>query len=74
MIFAIFALGLLPLATGASLLCKQQQLIAEASNLAQIQLEETRRNWAPFEGVTATPATTYARNICSPGAVCPIDL
>jgi prepilin-type N-terminal cleavage/methylation domain-containing protein len=58
-IFAIFALGLLPLATGASLLRKQQQLIAESTNLAQIQLEETRRYWAPFEGATATPAVNY---------------
>jgi prepilin-type N-terminal cleavage/methylation domain-containing protein len=58
-VFAIFALGLLPLATGASLLRKQQQFIAEATNLAQIQLEETRRYWAPFEGTTATPAVNY---------------
>ena len=58
-IFAIFALGLLPLETGASLLRKQQQLIAEATNLAQIQLEETRRYWAPFEGATVTPAVNY---------------
>lgn len=59
-VFAIFALGLLPLATGASLLRKQQQFIAEATNLAQIQLEETRRYWAPFEGATATPAVNYS--------------
>ena len=58
-IFALFALGLLPLATGSSLLRKQQQFIAEATNLAQIQLEETRRYWAPFEGTTTTPAVNY---------------
>jgi prepilin-type N-terminal cleavage/methylation domain-containing protein len=58
-IFTLFALGLLPLATGATLLRKQQQLIAEATNLAQIQLEETRRYWAPYVGATITPAVNY---------------
>lgn len=51
-VFAIFAIGLLPLATGASLLRQQQQLIAEATDLAQIQLEETRRYWSQ---VTLSP-------------------
>jgi prepilin-type N-terminal cleavage/methylation domain-containing protein len=58
-IFTLFALGLLPLATGATLLRKQQQLIAEATDLAQIQLEETRRYWAPYIGATTTPAVNY---------------
>ncbi|HEY5137989.1 MAG TPA: type II secretion system protein [Methylococcales bacterium] len=51
-VFALFAIGLLPLATGASLLRQQQQLIAEATDLAQIQLEETRRYWSQ---VTLSP-------------------
>jgi type II secretory pathway pseudopilin PulG len=59
-VFALFAIGLLPLATGASLLRQQQQLIAEATNLAQIQLEETRRYWSqvtlsPPSAVNYTP-------------------
>jgi type II secretory pathway pseudopilin PulG len=59
-VFALFAIGLLPLATGASLLRQQQQLIAEATDLAQIQLEETRRYWsqvtlAPPSAVNYTP-------------------
>ncbi len=59
-VFALFAIGLLPLATGASLLRQQQQLIAEATDLAQIQLEETRRYWSqitlsPPAAVNYTP-------------------
>jgi type II secretory pathway pseudopilin PulG len=58
-VFALFAIGLLPLATGASLLRQQQQLIAEATDLAQIQLEETRRYWSQVAPSTATPAVNY---------------
>jgi type II secretory pathway pseudopilin PulG len=58
-VFAIFAIGLLPLATGASLLRQQQQLIAEATDLAQIQIEETRRYWSQVAPTTATPAVNY---------------
>jgi prepilin-type N-terminal cleavage/methylation domain-containing protein len=58
-VFSIFAVGLLPLATGASLLRQQQQLIAEATDLAQIQLEETRRYWSQLNPSTAVKAVNY---------------
>jgi type II secretory pathway pseudopilin PulG len=58
-VFALFAIGLLPLATGASLLRQQQQLIGEATDLAQIQREETRRYWSQVAPATATPAVNY---------------
>ena len=59
-VFSIFAVGLLPLATGASLLRQQQQLIAEATDLAQIQLEETRRYWSQLNASAAVKAVNYS--------------
>ncbi len=59
-VFSIFAVGLLPLATGASLLRQQQQLIAEATDLAQIQLEESRRYWSQLNpGSAVNRAVNY---------------
>ncbi|WP_218082544.1 type IV pilus modification PilV family protein [Anthocerotibacter panamensis] len=45
-VLSIFLVGLLPLVIGSTLLRKQQQYVVEATNLAQLQIEETRRYWS----------------------------
>jgi type II secretory pathway pseudopilin PulG len=44
-VLGLILIGLLPLTVGTVLLRQQQQAIAEATSIAQVQLEETRRYW-----------------------------
>jgi type II secretory pathway pseudopilin PulG len=61
-VLSIFLIGLVPVITGATIIRKQQQYLVEASGLAQLQLEETRRYWS----LLSTTGT-----VCDPSAATP---
>ncbi len=45
-ILALFMAALAPMLSASALLRRQQELIAEATNLAQLEIEEVRRTWS----------------------------
>ncbi|AGY57105.1 type IV pilus modification PilV family protein [Gloeobacter kilaueensis] len=48
-VLALFLAGLAPMLSASALLRRQQELIAEATNLGQIEIEEIRRSWSVIE-------------------------
>ncbi|MBW4698020.1 MAG: prepilin-type N-terminal cleavage/methylation domain-containing protein [Aphanocapsa lilacina HA4352-LM1] len=48
-LLALFLAALAPMLSAAALLRRQQELIAEATNLAQLEIEEIRRSWSALE-------------------------
>lgn len=55
-ILALLLAGLAPMLSASALLRRQQELIAEATNLAQFEIEEVRRSWSALfrSGLDAT--------------------
>lgn len=59
-ILALFMVTLAPMLSASVLLRRQQELIAESTNLAQLEVEEVRRSWAILD---AQGGTTASQNL-----------